>query len=58
VAARYKYSPWFRLEERRVKCMELMNELEKHKYMDNFYDEFSMAMLNSELLKKIIDREM
>jgi len=43
--------------ERRVNCMALMRELEKHKYMDKFYEEFSMAMLTSELLQTISNKD-
>lgn len=42
--------------ERRINCMKLINELEQHKDMEKFYNELSIATLNSKLLKKIIEK--
>ena len=43
------------INKRRANCMKLINELEEHKDMDQFYEEFSIAMLNSKLLNKVRD---
>lgn len=40
------------IKERRIKCIRLINELDGHKDMEEFYNEFSIAMLNSNFLKK------
>jgi len=45
------------VRERRDICFELVRELERHKNIKKFYDEFSMAMLTSELLQPISDKD-
>jgi hypothetical protein len=41
------------IRERRAKCLVLVKELEGHPDIEKFYEEFSMAILNSELMKQI-----
>ena len=45
------------VRERRVECLELVKELEGHADIEKFYNEFSMATLNSELMKQILDQK-